>query len=246
VIRPAGIIEEEPGRNLDSLVKSPALEKLQSTLVHQWQIRDAFADVEQYGIKPTTMALFYGPPGNGKTMAAKMLASVVDAPLYRVACEGLIEAYLGKTEANMAAIMEWLKVQGKCVVLFDECEALFRRRQDACSSSASQAMSRCMQVFWQAVDRWDSPQMFLLATNLIDQVDDALLSRCELQVEFSQPTKEQAVQVVDYWAEVLHEYGVEVWGHGIRKQIKTQAPASFRSLWQQISDAVRTHIVNSH
>lgn len=238
---PVGIVEEPPGRNLDSLVKSDALECLQETLVHQWTIRDAFADVAVYGIKPTTMALFHGPPGNGKTMAAKMLAKITGAPLYRVACESLIASYLGKTESNMATILSWLERQGEAVVLFDECEAIFSRRDGG--GECSKTISRAMQVFWQAVDRWDSPQMFLLATNLIDQVDPAVLSRCELKLEFKGPTKQQALLVVDYWAEVLHEHGAEGWAAGLRQEIKKASPISFRSLWQQISDSVRRFIV---
>ena len=240
-LMPSGIVLEKPGRNLDSLTQTSALESLKTTLIHEWQIRDSFSDVEQYGIRPTTMALFYGPPGNGKTMAAKMLSSVIDAPLYRVSCEGLLDSYLGKSEANIRDVMSWLSGVGEAVVLFDECESLFRKR-DGGGGGCSQAIVRTMQVFWQAVDRWESPQMFLLATNRIEDIDDALLSRCETKLEFVGPTREQAILVLEYWSETLHEHGAEVWLPVLRKQIQRKTPASFRELWQLISAHVRQWI----
>lgn len=142
-LMPSCIVVEKPGRNLDSLVKNAAMDRLERTLLHEWDIRSAFSDVEQYGIRPTSMAIFSGPPGNGKTMS-----KLTGAPLYRVACEGLIHAYLGKTEQNMRELMDWLSAAGPAVVLFDECEALFKRRGSA-NDSCTQAVVRAMQVFWQ-------------------------------------------------------------------------------------------------
>lgn len=238
---PTGVVLEKPGRNLDSLTQTAALESLKSSLIHEWKLRNAFKPVEEFGIRPTTMALFHGPPGNGKTMASKMLASVINAPLYRVSCEGLLGQYLGNSEKNMRDVMEWLAEVGEAVVLFDECESLFRRRgeKDGCS----QSIIRTMQVFWQAVDRWETPQMFLLATNRIQDIDEALLSRCEIKLEFVGPTREQALLVLDYWAETLHEHGAESWSPVLRKKIGRKTPESFRELWQSISSSVRQWIV---
>jgi SpoVK/Ycf46/Vps4 family AAA+-type ATPase len=238
---PSGIILEKPGKNLDSLTQTSALESLKTSLIHEWKIRDAFRSVEKYGIRPTTLALFYGPPGNGKTMAAKMLSNVIKAPLYRVSCEGLLDMYLGKAEQKIDAVMSWLAEAGEAVVLFDECESIFQKRKEN-SSGGTQAIVRMMQVFWQAVDRWESPQMFLLATNRIQDIDDALLSRCETKLEFVGPTKEQALLVLEYWAETLHDHGAEEWAPKLRKQIEKQTPASFRELWQSISHSVRQWI----
>lgn len=240
---PSGIVLEKPGRNLDSLTQTTALQSLQTTLIHEWKIRHAFSSVEKFGIRPTTMAMFFGPPGNGKTMASKMLASVIGAPLYRVSCEGLLNAYLGKSEQNTRDILDWLAKVGEAVVLFDECESLFRKRGGG-SGECSQSVVRTMQVFWQAVDRWETPQIFLLATNRIEDIDEALLSRCETKLEFVGPTREQASLVLEYWAEILHEHGAESWGPVLRKQIGRKTPASFRELWQSICTCVRQWIVS--
>lgn len=240
---PTGVVLEKPGRNLDSLTQTTALAELKSTLIHEWKLRHAFQPVEQYGIRPTTLALFHGPPGNGKTMAAKMLASVIRCPLYRVSCEGLLHAYLGKSEENIRDVMTWLATVGEAVVLFDECESLFQSRKRSSGGSCSQAVIRTMQVFWQAIDRWETPQMFLLATNRLEDIDEAVISRCETKLEFVGPTKEQALLVLEYWTEVLHEHGADEWSAELKKRITKRTPESFRELWQMISFCVRQWII---
>lgn len=240
---PQGVTLEKEGRNLDSLTQTETLATLKKTLVHEWNLRQKFAGVSQFGIHPTKLALFHGPPGNGKTMAAKMLAKATGTILYRVSCEGLFASHLGEIEKNMGAVMKFLESAGPCVVLFDECESIFRAR-GATEGSCANAISNTMMVFWQYIDRWETPQLFLLATNLIDQLDPALISRCELSLEFGPPTIGQAQQVLAYWEEVLHEYGAEKWGKSIRDKLNEgELPPSFRALWQKISRSVRAHII---
>lgn len=240
---PDSVVLEKPGRNLDSLVETDAMKVLKSTLIHEWNIRADFKPLESYGIRPTTLALFYGPPGNGKTMAAKQLAAVTGVPLYRVACEGLLNAYMGKTESNMREVLDWLASAGPAVILFDECESLFRRRGGS-DSGIQQTIVRAMQIFWQAVDRWESPQVFLLATNRIEDIDDALISRCETRLEFGGPTAEQAKLVIEYWSEVLYEYGADVWSKELLKSLDGQTPESFRDIWNSVARCVRQFITS--
>ena len=239
---PDSVVQEKPGRNLDSLVETEAMKRLKSTLIHEWKIRDEFKPLEQYGIRPTTLALFYGPPGNGKTMAAKQLAAVTGVPLYRVACDGLFDPYLGGLEKNMQKLLTWLSNAGQAVVLFDECESIFRRRGG--SSGTQQAIANGMQIFWQAVDRWESPQVFLLATNRIEEIDDALISRLETRLEFGGPTAEQAKLVIEYWSEVLYEYGADVWSKQLLKAVDEQTPESFRDIWNSVAGCVRKFVVS--
>lgn len=241
--KPPSIVLEKPGRNLDSLISNPSLDKLRATLLHEWQNRELFDELSQYGIRPTTAALFHGPPGNGKTVAAKLLAKELDCPLYRVTCESLLASYLGNTETNMGSVLDWIEKQGLAVVLFDECENLFRARGG--TGSASHAVERTMQVFWQRLDRWETPQVFLMCTNLLDDLDNALKSRIELKLKFGPPTIQQASAVLEYWVETLHEYGSESWGGELQKRIaKGHVPESFRALWLSILESVRGYLLS--
>lgn len=242
---PAGLSIEAAATNLASLATTPALRELTDTVLRQWRSRDAFAPLARYGIHPIRQLLFHGPPGNGKTSACQWIASQIDVPLYRVRCEQLVEAYLGRTAANVAGVMQWIARQGPAVVLFDEVESLFPSRADG-SGACSREMSSAMTVYWQWMDRWKKQHLFVLATNMVDRLDPALVSRIEMSLEFGPPTDSQCRQVIGYWAETLHEYGVETWGPALRSRIDDgDGFESFRDLWHAIRSAVSTHVSQS-
>ena len=237
---PAGLSLERPATNLASLVTTQSLDALRETVLSQWQHQEQFARLAKHGIRPIDRMLFYGPPGNGKTMASQWIAAKLNVPLYRVRCENLIAKYVGQSASNVSAVMQWLETRPACVVLLDEVEQMLISRTDAGSSTVGRELSSAMGVFWQYLDRWQSPTLFILATNLPDRLDSALLSRIDLKMEFGPPTEEQAATVVQYWQEVLHEFGGEVWGP--RLLDRSQSPESFRALFHEIQDCVRQHV----
>ncbi len=236
---PQGISLEKPAKNLASLATTNGLRQLTSTVLAQWKHEKQFAALARYGVRPIDRLLFYGPPGNGKTMASQWLAQQLGTPMYRVRCESLIGSYLGQTATRLSSVMTWLDKQGRCVVLFDEVEQLFQGRGIS-SGQCARELSSAMTIFWQFLDRWEAPTLFVLATNLPDQLDAALLSRIDLKMEFGPPTTEQAESVIRYWQEVLHEFGGEQWG----PKLIEHAPRfeSFRELFQAVQSEVRGHI----
>jgi len=242
---PTALVLEKPSNNLAALTVNDSLLVLSNTLIAQWKNASAFKELQRYGIRPLDRALFFGPPGNGKTMSAQLIASKLDCPLYRVCCETLLTSEFGGTQKNLSNVMNWLARQPLAVVLWDECESLFPSRSASGSDACTREIVNTMQIFWQRLDRWETPQLFLLATNLIDHLDPALVSRIDLKLEFGPPTKEQALNVLEYWSEVLHEYGAEVWSKQIREKIEVnELPESFRELWQSITTEVRSHVTS--
>ena len=234
---PAGITLEKPARNLAALATTESLAGLRDVVLRQWGKNSAFAKLAKHGIRPIDRLLFYGPPGNGKTMAAGWLANQIGAPLYRVRCESLVNAYLGGTSNTISRVMQWLESRPKSVVLFDEVETLFQSRT-AGSDGCSRELQSAMGVFWQYLDRWEAPTLFILATNMPGRLDDALLSRIGLKLEFGPPTAEQIKGVAAYWAEVLHEYGGAEWG----PKLAEQSWPSFRALFQGVEQSVREFV----
>ena len=76
---------------------------------------------------PGISALFVGPVGSGKTMAAQVLAGDLNLALYRVDLSALVSEYIGETEKNLRAVFEAAE-QGGAILLFDEADALFGKR----------------------------------------------------------------------------------------------------------------------
>lgn len=235
---PQGLSEEKAASNLAALATTSSLHQLSELVLKQWKHAAEFARLTKHGIRPIDRLLFYGPPGNGKTMASQWLAAKIDAPLYRVRCEMIVTAYLGQTAQKLSAIMQWLSGQPRSVVLFDEVEQLFRAREKMHGVGAAEYGS-AMTIFWQYLDRWEAPTLFVLATNLPGELDPALMSRIDLKMEFGPPTPEQVVSVIDYWREVLHEFGGDQWGPRLLERTSYE---SFRALFQEIQHHVRMHV----
>ena len=69
--------------------------------------------------------LFDGPPGTGKTMAAKYLAYELAVPLYRLDVSGVKGKYVGESESSFSEALRRIESSAPCVVLLDEVEKLF-------------------------------------------------------------------------------------------------------------------------
>jgi SpoVK/Ycf46/Vps4 family AAA+-type ATPase len=78
---------------------------------------------------PGIGALFAGPSGTAKTMAAEVLAGDLNLELYRIDLSALVSKYIGETEKNLRAVFEAAE-QGGAILLFDEADALFGKRSE--------------------------------------------------------------------------------------------------------------------
>jgi len=76
-----------------------------------------------------TLALFSGPNGTGKTMAAEIMARELGFSIYRVNLSQVVTKYIGETEKNLARVMKTAEMK-KAVLLFDEADALFGKRSE--------------------------------------------------------------------------------------------------------------------
>ncbi len=128
-------------------------------------------------------ALFAGPSGTGKTMAAEVLAGELGLDLYAVDLATVVDKYVGETEKNLDRIFaESERVNG--VILFDEADALFGKR-----SEVSDAHDRYANVevayLLQRMELFDG--IAILATNLRANLDEAFTRRLDSLVDFPEP-----------------------------------------------------------
>ncbi|MFI3213450.1 MAG: ATP-binding protein [Eubacteriales bacterium] len=127
--------------------------------------------------------LFYGSPGTGKTMAAQVLANELGMPLYRVDLSQLISKYIGETQKNMSKIFEEAD-KCDCILLFDEADALFAKRSDV--SDAQDRYSNAETAYLlQRIEQYAG--VSILATNLLQNFDDAFRRRISYMVHFPLP-----------------------------------------------------------
>jgi len=127
--------------------------------------------------------LFYGAPGTGKTMAAQVLANELGMPLYRVDLSQLISKYIGETQKNIGKIFDEAE-KCDCILLFDEADAIFTKRSDV--SDAQDRYSNAETAYLlQRIESYAG--VSILATNLLQNFDEAFRRRISYMVHFPMP-----------------------------------------------------------
>jgi hypothetical protein len=128
-------------------------------------------------------ALFSGPSGTGKTMAAEVLASELDLDLYRIDLSRVVSKYIGETEKNLAGLFDAAEGNG-VILLFDEADALFGKRSEVRDSHDRYANIEVSYLL-QRMETYSG--LAILTTNLKSALDQAFLRRIRFVMQFPFP-----------------------------------------------------------
>jgi SpoVK/Ycf46/Vps4 family AAA+-type ATPase len=131
-------------------------------------------------------ALFSGPSGTGKTMAAEILAGELGLDLYRVELAGVVSKYIGETEKNLDRIFTAAEGSNG-IVFFDEADALFGKRSEVHDAHDRYANIEISYLL-QKMESFDG--IAILATNLRGNLDQAFVRRLAFTVHFPFPDEE--------------------------------------------------------
>jgi hypothetical protein len=128
-------------------------------------------------------ALFRGPSGTGKTLAARLLAAKLGMELYKVDLSSVVNKYIGETEKNLNRIFS-LAEELDVVLLFDEGDALLARRT-AVQTANDRYANLETNYLLQRIESFEG--IMLLTTNTGDQIDTAFARRMDVTVDFRAP-----------------------------------------------------------
>lgn len=137
--------------------------------------------------RPGVRALFVGPSGTGKTLAAGWLATSLGLPLYRVDLASVTSKYIGETEKNLAQLFAQAE-RSDVVLLFDEADSLFGKRTEIKDSNDRFANSQTNYLL-QRIESYDG--IVLLTSNSRSRFDGAFSRRLDMIVEFPAPGPEE-------------------------------------------------------
>ena len=174
-----------PDRQQALLAEIIAQVRSRSIVYNRW----GFADRGSHGFGIS--ALFSGPSGTGKTLAAEVIAHELQLDLYRIDLSQVVSKYIGETEKNLRRIFDAADAGG-AILLFDEADALFGKRSEVKDSHDRHANVEVSYLL-QRMDAYRG--LAILTTNLQASIDPAFLRRIRFRIPFPFPDQGQRTEI---------------------------------------------------
>jgi hypothetical protein len=182
------LVERVPAMGTwDDLVVSPPTREELRLLERRCRNRErlwnsvppAFGSASSAGVR----ALFTGPSGTGKSLAARLLAAALGKDLYRLELSAVVNKYLGETEKNLDRVLTHAEALD-VVLLVDEGDALLARRTDVQSSNDRYANLETNYL----LQRLESLEgIVVVTTNAEQRLDEAFERRLDVVIDFPAP-----------------------------------------------------------
>ena len=183
----------------DLILPEPQMQVLRSVVTHVRRRHRVyqtwgFAEKSRRGLGIS--ALFSGPSGTGKTLAAEVLARELDLDLYRIDLSAVVSKYIGETESNLSRLFDAAERSG-AILLFDEADSLFGKRSEVRDSHDRYANLEVSYLL-QRVEAYRG--LAILTTNFEKSLDTAFARRLRFVVPFPMPSQADRRRI---WQRVL-------------------------------------------
>lgn len=167
-------------------IKHMVLQENNQQIVDEFiTIQNMKAKFEEADVPIPNKIVMFGPPGTGKTLTAFYLAHRLELPLIVVRLDAIIHSHLGETGSNIRKIFEFAKL-APCVLFLDEFDAIARARD---SIDEVKEMARVVNTLLQCLDEFQGNSTFIAATNLEEELDNAVWRRFDTRMNYSLPSK---------------------------------------------------------
>lgn len=171
--------------------KLAQLHQLYSTIEHRYRVYDDWGFGDKLSLGKGVSALFSGPSGTGKTMAAEIIARRLGLDIYKIDLSSIVSKYIGETEKNLSRIFHEAETSN-AMLFFDEADALFGKRTEIKSSHDRYANIEVAYLL-QKLEEYDG--ITILATNLRKNMDEAFIRRLAFIIGFSLPGNDERTRI---------------------------------------------------
>ena len=185
----------------DLILPSGQLEQLHaicSQAKHSSIVYGAWCFESKLSLGKGLNALFCGPPGTGKTMAAEVLAADLGVEILKIDLSQIVSKYIGETEKNLRQLFDQA-ASVNAILFFDEADALLGKRSDVKDAHDRYANTETAYLL-QKMEEY--PGITILATNLRQNMDVAFTRRMRFIVDFPFPEDEDRLRI---WQSVWPE-----------------------------------------
>lgn len=183
----------EPEVKMNDVILEPVNKSKIDDFIQGWINKDKLGK-----IKPVSRILMSGPPGCGKTMTAKAIAYEIGLTIAYVKIDSLISMYLGQTSVNIGNIFDFAKKR-RCILFLDEFDAIASSR----SFEDSGEMKRVLNSILQNMDLIGDDVVLIAATNMIENLDSAVIRRFEMRLHFDLPSESERKRKIEL---ILNEH----------------------------------------
>ncbi len=186
------ILSSELNRSLTCLISSSrqsVCRKLSS-----WGLKGYSGKNAQRG----SLALFWGRPGTGKTLAAQAIAGHLGKAILKTNSSHILSKWFGETEKKAQRLISGYfslcdDMQNPPILLFNEADQLFTKRSKDPDGSADQAWNATQNIFLEAME--NPKGMIIATTNLLPCMDEAYSRRFDAVLEFKFPCQQERQQL---------------------------------------------------
>ena len=157
------------------------------------------------GVEPHSGILLYGPPGCGKTLLAKVLASESEANMFPINGPEIMNKYYGETEAKLRDIFKEAKDKSPSIIFIDEIDAIAPKREEVYGDVEKRVVAQLLALMDGLTDRGNV--IVLGATNRPDSVDPALRrpGRFDREFEITVPNEDERYEILQ-----IHTRGMPI------------------------------------
>ena len=149
------------------------------------------------GIDPPKGVLLHGPPGTGKTMIAKAVATEVNAHFKSINGPEIISKYYGESEKQLREIFDEASANSPAIIFIDEIDSICPKREDV-SGEVERRVVAQMLTLMDGMQGRDNV-VVIGATNRRDALDPALRrpGRFDREIEIGVPDREGRSEIMD-------------------------------------------------
>ncbi len=202
-------------RTDDPLVSFRPTEILRHHMVLAADVEERFLRIENefyarerlnsYGLLHRSRVLLYGPSGCGKSMGAERLAYNTGLPYFRVRFDSLISSLFGESASNLHRVFE-MAAEHPCLLFLDECDFIAKSRR---TTNEVGEVPRIVNTLLQLMEDYAGSGLIVAATNLTDQLDEALFRRFDDVIHLPSPGHDEVIRLLQESFGHLHPKGLD-------------------------------------
>ncbi len=184
----------EPTHDIDLVVGTATAQELKTLEVRcrrREELREHSGPAFSHNLNRGVRAMFSGPSGTGKTLAARVLAAALQMDLYRVDLAAVVNKYIGETERNLNQVLSRAE-ELDVILLLDEGDALMTKRTEVRNANDRYANLETNYLL-QRLENYEG--IVIITTNAGNRIDTAFLRRLDVIISFAPPEASERWQI---------------------------------------------------